>query len=372
LLYLTKANILFRINENFIMKNITVKSKGVFFSLILVLAYGASAQEFRPGLTLNPQVGEYLFDSERNLEDDSFLGFGLGYQFDNPWALEINYLTGETQTESTSIDVDYDQYRLDALYHLSADPGLQPYLAAGLGRMKFDSVFGDGDETQINVGGGAKYFLNDIVALRGDLRAFYGNDDSTVDFVATLGLFMHFGQARAPMAATAAPPPTQQPTQPPTQPRDSDGDGVADNADQCPDSERGARVDQRGCYVLLTETRTIQMNIRFANDSDVVEQQYRSEIQKVADFMREYPQTNVVVEGHTDDRGAADYNQQLSDRRARAVANSLINDFSIPARRVSSVGKGEAEPIADNTSAEGRASNRRVVGVVSASVETRQ
>ena len=99
--------------------------------------------------------------------------------------------------------------------------------------------------------------------------------------------------------------------------------------------------------------------------------EYISEIQAVANFMTAYPATAVVVEGHTDSRGAADYNQSLSEQRAEAVAGVLVNNFSIASSRVSAIGYGEARPVADNETTEGRSDNRRVVAVISATVEKR-
>ncbi|WP_080376624.1 OmpA family protein [Stenotrophomonas sp. Marseille-Q4652] len=89
-----------------------------------------------------------------------------------------------------------------------------------------------------------------------------------------------------------------------------------------------------------------------------------------AQFMREYPLTKVVLEGHTDDRGSEAYNQQLSEKRAAAVAGVLVERFGIDRSRVSSVGYGESSPIVSNDTAENRARNRRVTAKVSANVET--
>lgn len=361
--------------------------------VIAASTLNAHADDYRhKGFNLNPQVGSMWFDSKRNVDDEIFYGLGFGYQFDSPWALEANYLTGETNTNGPfDIDVDFEEIRLDALYHWKpAASKSQPYWAFGAGQGYFDTTSSEDTETRVNVGLGLKYFVSDAVALRTDGRVVYGVDDDTIDYMLTLGLFVQFGKSSKPAAAAVVAAPKDSdgdgvvdgsdrcPNTPPNTRvdvngciPDTDGDGVADNVDQCPNSERGAKVDNVGCYVMLSETQSIQMNIQFANNSDVLEPTYRSEVAKVADFMRQYPQTQVVVEGHTDDRGAADYNQDLSERRARSVANSLVSDFNIASGRVSFVGKGELEPIADNNSAEGRAANRRVVGVVSATVEIR-
>jgi OOP family OmpA-OmpF porin len=85
--------------------------------------------------------------------------------------------------------------------------------------------------------------------------------------------------------------------------------------------------------------------------------------------MKQFPQTTTVVEGHTDAVGTEAYNQSLSERRAMAVREVLVNEFGIQPGRVDAIGFGEARPVADNDSEEGRAINRRVEAVVEARVE---
>lgn len=87
-------------------------------------------------------------------------------------------------------------------------------------------------------------------------------------------------------------------------------------------------------------------------------------VQKLADVLKEYPQRYVLVEGFTDSIGAADYNQDLSDRRSRAVRTALL-DSGISADRITSRGYGETFPVASNATASGRQLNRRVEIVVS-------
>jgi len=80
---------------------------------------------------------------------------------------------------------------------------------------------------------------------------------------------------------------------------------------------------------------------------------------RLAEFMRQNPKTRVIVEGHTDSRGSDAYNEELSQRRARAVQDALANR-GITSDRVETRGRGEAYPVASNDSAEGRQQNRRV------------
>jgi len=153
---------------------------------------------------------------------------------------------------------------------------------------------------------------------------------------------------------------------------DSDQDGVVDSQDKCPNTPAGAKVDESGCRIILEKDVSIALNITFANNSDEITDNFTQEIQKVAEFMRQYPDTTAVIEGHTDNRGAASYNQQLSEKRAKAVMQYIVEKFSINASRLSSVGVGEASPIASNDSLEGRAKNRRVQAEIKTKVKEAQ
>jgi outer membrane protein OmpA-like peptidoglycan-associated protein len=80
--------------------------------------------------------------------------------------------------------------------------------------------------------------------------------------------------------------------------------------------------------------------------------------------MRDYPDRQVMIEGHTDSRGSDDYNRDLSERRADAVRDALV-DRTIDAGRIRSVGLGEIYPVASNDSSAGQQQNRRVEIVIS-------
>jgi outer membrane protein OmpA-like peptidoglycan-associated protein len=82
--------------------------------------------------------------------------------------------------------------------------------------------------------------------------------------------------------------------------------------------------------------------------------------------MAQYPQTTTVIEGHTDSIGTDAYNQGLSERRANAVRDVLVDQYGVAGERVNAVGYGETRPVADNSTPEGRAINRRVEAEVEA------
>lgn len=149
---------------------------------------------------------------------------------------------------------------------------------------------------------------------------------------------------------------------------DSDGDGVADDKDKCSATPNGAKVDADGCTLKLTEKVGITLKLNFDTDKADIKPEFSEEISKVANFMRQYPGSSVVIEGHTDNTGNRDYNQKLSQQRAEAVADSLARDHGVAADRVKAVGYGDSRPIADNNTAAGRTQNRRVEAAIEETV----
>ena len=112
-------------------------------------------------------------------------------------------------------------------------------------------------------------------------------------------------------------------------------------------------------------TITVRLNVEFEFNNDTVLAVYGDQLEAIAAAMKAQDDIDLVLEGHSDSRGADQYNMSLSDRRAKAVKAKLVEDYGIPAARISAVGYGETKPIATNETDEGRARNRRVVGEMS-------
>lgn len=104
---------------------------------------------------------------------------------------------------------------------------------------------------------------------------------------------------------------------------------------------------------------TMPQDILFAVDSAVVQSTLQSDLAALSRNLLDYPDTTVQVVGHTDNTGSAGYNQELSQRRASAVAAILLQK-GVPSSRVVAFGRGEDQPIASNLDEAGRAQNRRV------------
>lgn len=318
---------------------------------------------------LNAGIGYQFLDSDRNLDDGLSYHLGAEYRFLPQWAAAVVGNWMEADVDGGKGDRDFKAFRLDGLYYFNATDladreAFEPYLAFGAGRAITDLPNANDHETRLNAGGGVRYNVTDRLSITGDLRQFYALDTENKDTQVALGFSLAFPHtSRAPVAeAVPAPAPVVAAPVAVAAPvvLDSDGDGVKDDADLCPNTRAGAKVDAKGCEGVKERVETIRLNVRFATASAAIVGTYNSEIQQVADFMQRYPDTSVEIAGHTDSVGSDKYNEGLSDRRANAVAQRLISAFGIDAARVSAKGYGEAQPIADNTTATGRAENRRV------------
>jgi outer membrane protein OmpA-like peptidoglycan-associated protein len=104
---------------------------------------------------------------------------------------------------------------------------------------------------------------------------------------------------------------------------------------------------------------TLKGDVSFDLDSDVVRPGLYNELDRIAQIMIKYPQTDILVEGHTDSTGSDTYNQQLSERRASSVKN-LLTQRGVQAQRINILGYGESRPVATNATPVGRQMNRRV------------
>lgn len=117
-------------------------------------------------------------------------------------------------------------------------------------------------------------------------------------------------------------------------------------------------MDERGCETVTLETITLY--VTFPLNSAEIGDRYDDDIREIANALEADQDVTTEIAGHTDSTGPAEYNQELSQRRAEAVADRLIELYDIDSDRVTPVGYGESDPVATNETEEGRAQNRRV------------
>ena len=365
----------------------------IYLATILCCFSLPALAEIQPGaFTVSPMIGGHTFEGNLSLENSTFLGIGLGYNLTENWGIEGVYTRTDADADDNSTtDTRVETYHIDALYHFWSDKKLVPYFVAGIGGIHSSPDVGSSDNHLLfNYGVGVKYFIvENLVALRADVRHLldFPHPDNSLQY--SVGLTFQFGKSSpksAPVPAPEVEPMAVVEPQPapvavpldgdkdgvidsqdkcPASPAgatvdsngcclDSDGDGVFDHLDQCPDTPNGVSVDAKGCPTKLT------LNINFGTNSSKIGTQFDGEITKAVQCIKDYPGNVVFIDGYTDDRGAAAYNQKLSEQRATAVKNRLVTKFNIPVERLNARGFGEDQPIADNNTANGRATNRRV------------
>ncbi|MGO2340542.1 MAG: OmpA family protein, partial [Psychrobacter sp.] len=259
-------------------------------------------------------------------ESSLYTGAALGIELTPSTQFQVEYgvsnANGEASEDSADAGVnrfDVEQTMLTGNFLIGTeeftgytDSALKPYVLVGAGQSKIEVenqetyVNSDGDtvsagtevsnskDTIGNLGLGAMYRINDALSLRGEARAIHNFDNNWWEGMALAGLEVVLGGHLAP---TVDVPPMEEPVVETTpvvvveSDLDSDGDGVPDSMDACPGTPMNVVVDERGCPVPVDITDELKMELRvfFDNDKSAIKSQYQPEIAKVAEKMREYP-----------------------------------------------------------------------------------
>jgi OmpA-OmpF porin, OOP family len=345
----------------------------------LGFATAASAQEFDDRWYLT--IGPHLLDTDRDRDTANEWGFQLGFgRFVNPnLSIDIELVHTNPQKESHELNWSLYGAGVYGRYHFK-DEGRTwwPYLSAGLGALRHEDEFinpahgrpidrkgtnlfaavGAGLQADI----GARTAIRTEVSYRGDFDDESGLGEKWFgDIVYSLNLVVKFGGAPGATVVEQAPPPPP-PRVPHCSELDDDRDGVNNCDDRCPDSQPGQAVGPDGCPVPLT----IDLRgVNFDFDKATLRPDAVMILNEAIEILKKYPELRVEVAGHTDSIGTDQYNQRLSERRARAVYDYLGANGIGANRLAGPNGYGESRPIAPNTNPdgsdnpEGRAKNRR-------------
>ena len=294
----------------------------------------------------------------------------LGWRINEHFSVQLQH--GQMNTEARNFppnineDIRHRQTSIVGRLHWNEIDlaSFHPYLGLGYAYHELDPRADEVSltkENMVSIEVGVQRLLSENFMLDAGYRTLVETGDSFVDRVPYLALNYLFNQRYDTIPFEEEPVWV-----------DSDGDGVPDHLDKCPNTPAGAKVDEHGCHLTLTETVNITLHIEFEFDSTDVPSEFRPKIAEVAQVLTEYPDSRVLLEGHTDNIGRASYNQNLSLSRADAVKRVLVSDFNINADRIHTSGMGLTQPIADNSTDEGRARNRRVEAIVSGEREVIQ
>lgn len=347
-----------------------MRNKGLCCALVLAAmpAFADDAGHWY----VSPQVGGLWADHDRHIEGNDWLfGLSFGKHVNERWSLELNVNTAELEAP-TGLDIRFHAASLDVLRVFARDSAVSPYITLGIGALRTEPDLQPHDDdfmAQAGLGLLARLWQNEsgtrTFSLRPEVKARWSDAGALghfTDYLATLGLQFSFGPPRKVVqpAPEEPPPPPPAPApkqEPPKPPADSDGDGVVDSRDRCPDTPRGVAVDADGC----TRKGSITLEgVSFELNSAELTAASRPVLDRLAADLKKYPRLRVEVQGHTDSSGSDEYNLKLSERRAQAVRDYLIA-HGVAATQLEARGYGETQPIESNATAEGRARNRRVV-----------
>jgi OmpA-OmpF porin, OOP family len=331
-----------------------MKSKVMSLLLLLALlamAGMAHAGERAGAFSISPYIGGFVYDDHQQFplkQNRVTYGFRLGYDVTDHFGTEL--VGSFVKPEYWAADHDFNDWlgHLDILYNFLPHCRIDPYLVVGGGvqSMRYPKTAG-GHQTDgiFNVGAGFKFFVSDDVAIRIDGRHIfdYQDDQETIhNWEYSAGVSFLFGGTKEAVAAVETPAPVAQPA-PPEEPAP-----VVPAAEPSPGH-------YKYCETLHTE---------FDVDRAIVRPEYYPEINKVCDFMKKYPSTTGVIEGHTDNVGSAEHNMDLSQRRAQAVVDYMVQNCGIDRSRLTAKGYGMTRPVADNATDEGKQKNRRIEAVI--------
>ena len=315
-------------------------------SLLAASSFGAFAQG-QGAVEAEAFAKRYFTDSVRDMSNGNLFGGSVSYFLTEDVSLGLSY--GEYHDIRSDDRQDFgargrknvkgNLSSLDATYHFGTPGvGLRPFVSAGVGHQSLSNLTprtGRDHTTFGNVGAGAKYYFTENVFAKASVDGMYGFDNNQAEWMAGVGFGVNFGGSTKPVAAPVAEPAPVEPV-------------VYEEVEE------------------VAEAVRVELDVKFDFDKADVKQDSYSDIENLAEFMKQYPQTATTVEGHTDSVGNAAYNQKLSERRAAAVRDTLVNQYGVEANRVNAVGYGKDRPVADNATSEGRAINRRVEASVEA------
>lgn len=370
--------------------------------------------------TISLGLGQVNFEGDEPVKDGIFLSLKLGYSYSPRWTIEgdLSYapkLEHNTFTDNRfaiSNDIYAVRLGLDVLFHLrnTKDLHFDPFLAAGAAMSIYEEDLGEGEtEFAVLAGGGVFYHFNDEWAVRADIRTGIAGAETEFNTIYSAGVNYRFGAAVPPAFTVSG------------GEIDSDGDGLLDSEEvqigtdpYDPDTDKDGLSDgeevkvqntdplnpdsdwdglKDGAEVLAYKTNPLDrdtdkggvadgheviedntdplnpaddlqlftLNIEFDYDKAVIKPQYFDKLDVIVKVLQRDPGATARIEGHADKRKTSkhEYNVRLSERRAKAVVDYLVDVGGIDRSRLTFKGYGFTRPVAPNDTEENMQKNRR-------------
>jgi len=325
---------------------------------------------------ITPMIGYVDTKEKVDLENHGVAGIAVSRELADKYVvdqLELGLLqSADVDYDNSSEDTKITQLFVNGVENYNITESVKLYALAGLGYeyIKNEEYNNDSDPF-FNYGVGAAYVFENNFSLRADVRHLL-KFDGDKNVLYTFGLGIPFGETaekkvinevvaeEVVKAEEVVTKEVQEKVKSTKEVLDSDNDGVVDSLDKCPTTDAGVHVDANGCEVF---TVPVDLGIVFESNSAVIKSSDVSKFEKYATYLKTMPSSKVVIEAHTDSVGKANYNLDLSEKRAQSAKNQLIS-MGVAADRIEAIGYGETQPLVANDTAENRAHNRRVTAKI--------
>ena len=308
--------------------------------------------------------------AEGDMKLDDHANYGIRFGIENNLLLEKTFDTIEfvyersenVDYENTVLETDINRYSVNFIHSYKNFESFVPYGLVGIGYEDFTKEYLKANDSIVaNIGIGVKYFLNDVVSLRAEVRDQINLEHSVQhEMIYTVGVGYSFGEGakkevikQEKIVETPVKMKEETKEEQSVVALDRDNDGVLDTNDKCPNTLEGCSVDVNGCAIDYT------FDVNFDVDKYDIKKEDIAKLTKFVDFMNMMTKYKAVINGHTDATASELYNMNLSIKRAKAVMDKLI-ELGLNKEKVSFKGYGESKPIATNETVSGKAKNRRV------------
>lgn len=270
---------------------------------VLMTIPSAFASEHEEKELGNFYVNSYLnyLDDENNIIEDLGTGINVGYQYNENVAAYLGYRSHSGRSRGS-----FDSYVLGGEYYFG---DFLLFAEAS----KFESF-----NTRYGIGAGYNYKLGEGWSISSKL----GADDDGKMF-ANLGVRYDFGKIKS-----------------------------------------NSMDNKRDKGLVVKEVVRYDIDVKFEHDSSELSSGFDAQLQKLVDAMNKHLNVAVTIEGHTSIIGSEEYNQKLSEARAKKVRDKLVNDFGIDPNRVNYIGYGESKPLVKGGGLDAQKINRRVVAEI--------
>jgi OOP family OmpA-OmpF porin len=295
---------------------------------------------------LSPVIGYDITEGNTDLKNSSIYGAELQYNgFDYKIKPELSILYSKHGFEGSVVNTGVYKTALNGVYEFDKVGSIMPLVKAGIGYENMTDSYtyetGNRNSAFVDLGAGLKMAITKAVALKAEAIYFNKYNDGRYDSNMALlaGLTFAFGDKYSVVEDAVE--------------EDTDNDGVIDARDICPYTPRGAKVNSDGCSAI------VNLYINFKTKSYKIDPSSNPMLDRYATFLKQHTNYSAKIVGYTDNRGSKEYNQKLSQKRAVAVVEALVQRGVNP-KALSARGEGEMRPVASNATAEGRAKNRIV------------